>query len=136
MGFFNKISGKAGFFNKVEEKGGNFLGKVDKLGNKIASISEDAIKLGGKIMDVAGKVTGALAASGIPVLSNAVALATPLLARGEAGLKYGSNKLDQYNDKRAEIKDKVKQVKYDFKNGEGAYENSKLNNELPGIGFD
>ena len=77
-----------------------------------------------------------MAQYGIPVLSNAATFATPLLARGEAGLKYGADKLDQYNDKRAEVKDKFKQVKYDFKNGEGAYDNSKLNSELPGIGFD
>ena len=45
-----------GFFNKIENKGGKFLGKIEHTANKIANKADDALKIGGKILEGAEKL--------------------------------------------------------------------------------
>lgn len=91
--------------NKVSNFGKKLPGEINHLGGKVIGGIDKGIKIGGKVLDVADKVTNAL--TNVPVLGELAGGANALIKQGEkftGSARIGLDKANRLNNKIARIR--------------------------------
>lgn len=86
--------------NKVSNFGKKLPGEINHLGGKVIGGIDKAIKIGGKVLDVADKVTNSL--TNVPVLGEFAGGANALIKQGEkftGSARIGLDKANKLNNK-------------------------------------
>ena len=82
--------------NKVTNFGKKIPGEINGIGGKIIGGLEKGLRVGNKILDVAGKATNAL--ENVPVIGEIAAPANALIKQGQGVFKGAANGLDRANN--------------------------------------